>query len=63
MEILDIKHEPRKCPAFGKVCKNCNKRNHFAEKYKNKKMQEVHDNDSDSDISQNSIETKDQLND
>ena len=57
------KHEPRKCPAFGKVCKNCNKRNHFAKKCKSKKMHEVHDNVSDSDIFLNSIETKDQLND
>ena len=57
------KHELRKCPAFGKVCKNCNKRNHFAKKYKSKKMHEVHDNDSDSDIFLNSIETKNQLND
>ena len=23
-------HEPRKCPAFGKTCNNCMKRNHFA---------------------------------
>ena len=57
------KHEPRKCPAFGKVCKNCNKRNHFAKECKSKKMHELHDNDSDSDIFLNSIETKDQLND
>ena len=57
------KHEPRKCPSFGKVCKNCNKRNHFAKKCKSKKMHEVLENDSDSDIFLNSIETKDQLND
>ena len=24
------KHEPRKCPAYGKRCKNCNKMNHWA---------------------------------
>ena len=35
------KHEPRKCPAFGKICKNYNKRNHFAKKCKSKKMHEV----------------------
>ena len=57
------KHEPRKCPAFGQVCKNCNKRNHFAKKCKSKKMHEVHDNESDSDIFLNSVETKVQLND
>ena len=57
------KHEPCNCPAFGKVCKNCNKRNHFAEKCKSKKIHEVYDNDSDSDIFLNSVETKDQLND
>ena len=56
------KHEPRKCPAFGKVCKNRNKRNRFAKKCKNKKIHEVHDNDSDSDILLNSVKTKDQLN-
>ena len=25
-----LKHEPRKCPAFGKICSKCNRRNHFA---------------------------------
>ena len=49
------KHEPSKCPAFGKVCKNCNKRNHFAKKCKSKKIHEVHDNDSDLDIFLNSV--------
>ena len=44
---------------FGKVCKNCNKRNNFAMKCKSKKMREVLDNDSESDIFLNSIETKD----
>ena len=58
------KHEPRKCPAFGKICKNCNKRNHFAKKCKSKKMHEVQESDNDSDIFLNSVETrKKQVND
>ena len=57
------KYEPRKCPAFGKICKNCNKRNHFAKKCKSKKMHEVQDSDNDSDIFLNSIETEKQVND
>ena len=62
-EKYGYKHDPRKWPAFGKVCKNWNKRNHFAKKCKSKKMHEVYDNDSDSHIFLNSVETKDQLND
>ena len=31
------KHEPRKCPAFGKLCHNCKKKNHFSTVCKNKK--------------------------
>ncbi|GFS38879.1 retrovirus-related Pol polyprotein from transposon 297 [Nephila pilipes] len=27
------KHKPHKCPAFGKICIKCNKKNHFAAKY------------------------------
>ncbi|GFS56900.1 transposon Tf2-9 polyprotein [Nephila pilipes] len=27
------KHKPRGCPAFGKICTKCNKKNHFAAKY------------------------------
>ncbi|GFU55364.1 transposon Ty3-I Gag-Pol polyprotein [Nephila pilipes] len=26
------KHKPRECPAFGKICTKCNKKNHFAVK-------------------------------
>ncbi|GBO44778.1 hypothetical protein AVEN_129410-1 [Araneus ventricosus] len=26
------KHKPRECPAYGKVCTKCNKKNHFAAK-------------------------------
>ncbi|GFT76649.1 transposon Tf2-6 polyprotein [Nephila pilipes] len=26
------KHKPRECPAFGKICTKCNKKNHFATK-------------------------------
>ncbi|GFT60159.1 transposon Tf2-9 polyprotein [Nephila pilipes] len=26
------KHKPRECPAFGKICTKCNKKNHFAAK-------------------------------
>ena len=27
-----IKHEPRKCPAYGQECRKCHKRNHYARK-------------------------------
>ena len=54
-------YEPRKCPAFGKICKNCNKRNHFAKKCNSKKMHEVQESDSDSDIFLNSVETEKQV--
>ena len=27
------RHEPRQCPAYGKICKKCGKRNHFATVY------------------------------
>ena len=57
------KNEPCKSPAFGKICKNCNKRNHFAKKCKNKKIHEVQDSDNDSDIFLNSVETEKQVND
>ena len=59
----EYKHEPRKCPAFGKIGKICNKRNHFAKKCKSKKMHEVQDRDNDSDIFLNSIKTEKQVND
>ena len=51
------KHEPRKCPAFGKLCHNCKKKNHFATVCKNKKMHELQENDYDSDIFLDSVET------
>ena len=63
LQICGYKHDLRKCPAFGKVCKNCNKRNHFAKKYKSKKMHKGHDDDNDSDIFLNSVETKEKLTD
>ena len=51
------KHEPRKCPAFGKLCHNCKKKNHFSTVCKNKKMHELQENDYDSDIFLDSVET------
>ena len=57
------KHGPPTCPAFGKICKNCNKRNHFAKKCKSKKMHEVQDSENDSYIFLNSVETEKQVND
>ena len=51
------KHEPRKCPAFGKLCNNCKKKNHFSTVCKNKKMHELQENDYDSDIFLDSVET------
>lgn len=57
------KHEPRKCPAFGKICHNCKKKNHFSKLCKSKKMHELHENDSDSDIFLNSVETDQHVND
>ena len=35
-------HKPRECSAFGKFCRNCYRRNHFAKKCKSKKMHELH---------------------
>ena len=32
------KHEPHKCPAFGKLCHNCKRKNHFSTVCKNKKI-------------------------
>ena len=51
------KHEPRKCPAFGKLCHNCKKKNHFSTVCKNKKMHELQENDYDSDIFLDSVES------
>ena len=51
------KHEPRKCPAFGKLCHNCKKKNHFSTVCKNMKMHELQENDYDSDIFLDSVET------
>lgn len=53
-------HEPRKCPAFGKSCKKCNKKNHFAKVCRSqsasnwkfdqkKKVHTIEDSDTDSD--------------
>lgn len=43
-------HPPRKCPAYGKVCHNCNKKNHFSRQCKSQAQQsKVHTlNESDS---------------
>ena len=51
------KHKPHKCPAFGKLCHNCKKKNHFSTVCKNKKMHELQVNDYDSDIFLHSVET------
>ena len=32
------KHEPRSCPAFGKICNNCKKPNHCAKMFRMKKQ-------------------------
>ena len=48
------KHEPLKCPAFGKLCK---KKNHFSTVCKNKKMHELQESDNDSDIFLDLVET------
>ena len=45
-----LKHEPRKCPAFGKICSKCNRRNHFAKCCWRKDVQEVQESDDDSDV-------------
>ena len=42
------KHAPRKCPAFGKMCSKCNKRNHFAKCCWTKDVQDVQEADDDS---------------
>jgi hypothetical protein len=35
-------HDYKKaCPAIGKICNNCKKKNHFANQYKNKEAKEV----------------------
>ena len=50
-------HEPRKCLAFGKLCHNCKKKNHFSTVCKNKKTHELQVNDYGSDIFLDSVET------
>ncbi|CAK8680978.1 unnamed protein product [Clavelina lepadiformis] len=40
-------HEPRQCPAFSKICRNCGKRNHFAAVCRSQPRQ-VHDIDTQS---------------
>lgn len=57
------KHEPAKCPAFGKLCNNCKKKNHFAKQCKSKKMHELQEDDSDSDVFLDSVETNQQVSD
>lgn len=38
-------HASRKCPAYGKRCKNCEKMNHFARIYRSRKVHAVDDED------------------
>ena len=57
------KHEPRKCPAFGKLCHYCKKKSHFSTVCKNKKMHELQENDYDSDIFLDSVETNQNVKD
>lgn len=47
-------HKPRQCPAFGKTCSKCGFKNHFAISChtKNKKVQEVNAEESDSSVSE-----------
>ena len=42
------KHALRKCPAFGKICSKCNKRNHFAKCCWTKDVQDVQESDDES---------------
>ena len=36
-------HQRRKCPAYGKICKKCNRKNHFASVCRSKKVNNVED--------------------
>ena len=40
-----MKHAPRKRPAYGKICSQCNKRNHFAKYCWTKDIQDVTESD------------------
>lgn len=44
------KHEPRKCPAFGKICRACQGRNHFAACCRKRDVGKVQHDDEDFDI-------------
>lgn len=37
-----FKHEVKKCPAYGKTCNSCNKKNHFAKMCKSQSTRKMH---------------------
>jgi len=49
------KHGPRQCPAYGKVCNNCRKPNHFSRQCRVKKLKEVEEEISDLQMNIDSI--------
>ncbi|GFO35065.1 retrovirus-related pol polyprotein from transposon 297 [Plakobranchus ocellatus] len=60
------RHEPKKCPAWGKVCKKCQKKNHFVSQCKTKAIhdiaqpqEETSDSDEEFDIGSVTQENKD----
>ncbi|GFN74230.1 Pol polyprotein [Plakobranchus ocellatus] len=60
------RHEPKKCPAWGKVCKKCQKNNHFASQCRTKAIhdiaqpqEETSDGDEEFDIGSVTQENKD----
>ncbi|GFO19565.1 retrovirus-related pol polyprotein from transposon 17.6 [Plakobranchus ocellatus] len=60
------RHEPKKCTAWGKVCKKCQKKNHFASQCKTKAIhdtaqpqEETSDSDEELDIGSVTQENKD----
>lgn len=56
------KHAYKKCPAFGQMCKNCQKRNHFAKMCRSqgqaKKMHAVEQSDDDNELFLGSVEVE-----
>ena len=40
-------HKPRECPAFGRICKKCHKKNHFAKVCKSPKTKKDYSTEQD----------------
>lgn len=57
-KFCNLSHKPKNCPAYGKICNSCHKRNHFSSVCKSKNVQPINAidfSDNNSDFYVNSI--------